>query len=489
MRWKLLLILFFSISLINFAYAGFNFSDTGSSINTQYGTSDYLKAKINISFQNEPLSSSFQDTLGNSINMSDLLTKIPSSGYVVNLTLQTINSDFQVINFDSANFSMPNTARNLTYQLNFSGEQIFSTQIKITSTGNFIPEEINRKYIILNNSKTNIEKFDISTRQILKGELNLSNIENRLIALENQYKKASPEEYEEILQNLSEINVPKTISETKSTTPISFYPKSEIINLDVLGSIAGEGNYSAEKESQYINALYLWNSDNLETRLTFKEISIVYEKENEIALKLFKFQFDKRNLKDTAYFIMEDLGDIKFSGDYSEKEQEGYIYIELTGISEIDFSTKQEDVNFINVPVFIAPSLNNFPLVDTGTITPYIPNVRKWILFGLIIFLLLLIGITAYVTLQIWYRRQYENSLFKNRNNLYNIMAYIQNSKRKGMNRGNIMKNLRKAKWRREQVNYAMNKYEGRKIAGIIDRPFKKVLQTIERDIERYPRK
>jgi hypothetical protein len=102
------------------------------------------------------------------------------------------------------------------------------------------------------------------------------------------------------------------------------------------------------------------------------------------------------------------------------------------------------------------------------------------LLFGIIVFIVLLIGVVAYVMLQIWYRRKYENYLFKNRNNLYNIMTFIQNAKKKGMGKEDILKDLKKANWTKEQINYAIKKYEGKKIAGIIGTPFNKLSQEME---------
>lgn len=483
MRCKLFLIMLFSIVLIGFTCAEFAFSNTGSSINTQYGASDYVKAKINISFQNESLSSSFVDSLGNSITLSTLLTKIPNFGYTINSTLDTIDSGFSVITFDSANFILPNALGNINYQLNFSGRQLFNTSISIISTNNSITEEIQEKQETLSKAKLEIQNFDYSVSKILNQELNITDIEERLNAIEIQYGQASPDEYEEILQNISEINIPKSVREITNTNPLSFYNKEEYANLDVLALIAGEGNYTQDKYEDYWSALSSWYVDNLQTTLTFKEILINYDEGNPISLKVFDFKFDKTNLEGNAYFIIQDLQDITFAGSYSEQKLNGYIYINLEGISEIIFSTKQ-DVDFINIPVFIAPSLEDLEIM--GPITPWVPN---YVIIGLMLFLILLIAIVIYIGMQMWYRRKYENSLFKNRNNLYNIMTYIQHSKRKGMSRENIRANLVKAKWRREQINYALNKYEGKKIAGIIQRPFKKVLAEIERNNEKYPKK
>ena len=484
MRWKIFFILLSAIFLMGLASAEFAFSDGGSSITTEYGTSKYLKANINISFQNESLESVFQDSLGNFINISFLLTRIPAFDYELNLTFQTITSEFHVIPFDNANFSMPNVAGNITYQLNFSGEEIFNQEIKISSEGNSVEEKINEKYEELNKLKEEINKFDFSTKRVLNEELNVTYIESKIEEIENQYELASSEQYEEILQNLSDIKIPIALSETKSANLITFYPKRENINLYVLQSLT-EGEYEMEKEGGYLDAIYIWNGENLITYLTFREISMIYSLDEMESLKIFIFEFDKRELKNNAYFIIEDLGDIKFYGNYFENEQNEYISISLSDISnEIILSTKQE-VDFLDVPVFISPSLNDLTPVEVGIYTPYRPNTSKWFLFGLIVFLLIIIGITAYISLQIWYKRRYENYLFKNRNNLFNIMTYIQNAKKRSLPREEIIKNLRKAKWRKEQINYAMNKYEGKKIAGIIERPFKKSAGSVER----YPKK
>jgi len=486
MRWRIFLILVFSVFLINFTCAEFSFSDTGSSINTEYGISDYLKAKVNISFQDEPLNSTFRDSLGNSINLSLLLTKIPNFSYIINQTTNKITSNFHVIQLDVANFSMPDTIGTFNYQLNFSGRQIFKEEIKVISIDKSIEEAIKEKYEILNNSRAEIKKLDVSVQKVLNERLNISSLENKLNTLENQYESASSEEYEEILANLSEIKIPSTISEIAEANSISFYPKKENIDLDALKTIAG-GDYPIDQENEYIDGLILWYQDSLKTKLTFKEMSVLYDSNEERILRIFKFKFDKRDLKNEAYFIIEDLGDIVFDEDYSLDNAEGYIYLNLKDISgELLLSTEQY-VDFLSIPVFIAPSINDISPLEAGT---YIDaqkenKISKWVLFGLILFLLLLIGVVAYIIIQAWYKRKYENYLFKNRNNLFNIMAYIQNAKKRGMPREDIIKNLKKSNWKKEQINYALNKYEGKKIAGIIERPFKRVLENIEKSSQK----
>jgi len=483
MRCKSAFIIVFAVFLLGMASASFNFSENGSSMINQSEISGYLEANINISFHNESLNSTFNDSLGHSIKLGVLLGRVYDYNYKFNdSTNTTVDSGFQILKFDNANFSMPKTAGNITYQLNFSEVQIFKKTISITSTKSLVKARIDEKYTQLNSAKTSIKTYDLFIQKILNEFLNMTSLEYDLKKVEIQYTNAkTEEEYNSVLQNLSYIKIPKTISETVTADSITFYPKREIINLDILKSI-GEGDYGENAEG-YIDAIDLWNVENLKTKISFKEILINYESGAGVTLRVFQFEFDKREMKNDSYFIIEDISNLKFEENVLLTKELGYYYINLGDISDkIIFSTT-EDVDFISVPVFISPTLDNLNPVEVG---PFPPGgdenkLSKWLLFGLIIFLLLLIAVISYIVLQNWYRRKYENYLFKNRNNLYNIMTYIQTAKKSGMEREDILKNLKKADWTREQINYAIRKYEGKKILGIIEKPFKKIIEDIER--------
>ena len=459
----------------------FKFSEIGSSISSLYGISSYLKATINISFHNESLDSVFEDSLNNSIELETLLGGNLNYNYQFNdSTNKTINSYFGILEFTSANFSMPETIGNFSYQLNFSEIELFKKTVKIISfDDNSIQEEIDEKYAKLNASKEKIKKYDLTIRSILNEFLNITHLEDELKKVETQYENASTnEEYIQVLENLSSIMIPEEISETISTNQITFYPDNSIIDLYFLENTFG-GDYE-DNEEGYLNSIQLWNRENLTTKMKYNEILINYGFEGELILGIFQFEFDKRNMQTDAYFIVEEMEDLKFKEDYSEKEEAEYFYINLRDISnKITFSTT-EDVDFLNVPAFISPALKDL-MPSTIDYDSWQDKSLKWILFGLIIFLLLLVAVIVYIMLQIWYKRKYENYLFKNRNNLYNIMTYIQNSKKKEIKREEIIRNLKKAGWKGEQINYALRKYEGKKILGIIENPFKKIIKSVEK--------
>jgi len=85
-------------------------------------------------------------------------------------------------------------------------------------------------------------------------------------------------------------------------------------------------------------------------------------------------------------------------------------------------------------------------------------------LAALIIGIVLLIAIIVYVILRQWYKKKYETYLFKNRNDLFNIVNFINNALSKGIKPEEVVKNLKQAGWHSEQISYAFKKVKGKKI-------------------------
>jgi hypothetical protein len=493
MRCKDIFVFIFVIFLLGLASAYPIFSENGSFITTQYETNHSVKANLNISFFNDLVSSNFSDSLGNSISLANLLALNPDYFIIyTDLTNTTISSASQNLKLDGANFRVPSATGNLTYTLSFNGNVLFTRTFEILSSKSLIQTVLDDKYSQLNASKVQIAKYSPAIQNVLNEFLNISSIENSL----NEIKAESTgditsEQYNQLLNNLSAIKLPSSISQLVTTNPISFYPSREGINLDILAIIAG-GSYGSNKEG-YVDAVYAWNNKNLKTDLSFSEIYINYLSGEQTTLRIFQFALDKGEggISNTAYFIVQDLEGLKFEGIPVSQigSSSGYFYLNINSVSDnIVFSTTQ-DVDFINVPVFISPSLNDLTPVKVEPYTRWIDNKNsKWILFAIIVFIVLLIGVITYVLLQRWYRRKYEVHLFKNRSNLFNIMTYIQNSKKKNMPREEIMKNLKKAGWSGEQINYAMRKYEGKKIIGLIKMPLNITPET-EKKVEKNPQR
>ncbi len=472
MRCKSIFILVFAVVLFGLASASFQVSQQGSVIKNKYEPSEYLQATLNISFFNQSLNSTFNDSLGNTVLLSTLLSQSYNSNYYYifyDLTNTSINSAPQLFYIAGTSFQMPATEGNITYKLNLSDQKLFEKVLEINSQGKEIESALAVKYSDLNISKQEISEYDIQTQRILSEFFNISQIQEKLDLIEEEYENAAPNEYGSLLENITDVRIPKKITQTVNVNPMAFYPDREAINLYILAEI--DGGEFLGNEDEYIDAVYLWNNEKLKTTIAFKEITAYYGIGDQERVNVYTFNFDKSDMNEEAYMIIGSLENVFFEDvTLPVQEYNEYLYLNLNDVyNTISFSTTS-DINFLDIPVFISPSISKLTPVEVEEYERW-QKPKKWALFVLIAVILILIGIVSYVLLQMWYRRKYETYLFKTKNNLYNIMIYIQNAKRKGMHRDDIIKNLKKAGWTKEQVSYALQKYEGKKIAGMIHPP------------------
>ena len=314
--------------------------------------------------------------------------------------------------------------------------------------------------------------------------LDTDNMENELKSLQTSYAGASTEtEYNQIMSDILDLDVPESISVTTSTDAISFYSTEEIVDLDILKDVGG-GDYDSSKKNSYINAVLAWNQKNLNTKVTFDEISATYEGGIEPILRVFEVDIsEKTSLAQDPYFILADLENLKFKENYLESESSGYVVIELDGTkSPISFSTT-EDVSFFDLPLFVAPALARLDVttICQGDECESDSSSGKWALFILVLVLILILAAVVYIILQGWYKRKYENYLFKNQNNLFNLINYIENEKKKGTKEGAIISKLKKAGWSGEQIRYVMRKHSGKRTGMLFEIPVEKVMSKLRK--------
>jgi hypothetical protein len=488
MRCKEISAFVFAIFLLSVVSANFEFSKNESFIATQYEINNSLNAKLNISFFNENLSSTFTDSLGHSITLREILSRDTSYTYIFyDVDNTSVSAAYQLLDLGKANFNISAPLGNLNYTLKFRGSTLFGKTFQVMSVKSLIENTLNIRSSQLNSTKIEVAKYPIQIQNILNRYLNITSIEGKLQNINTQYTNAlTNAEYSSIAENLSLIKIPVEVAQAMNTSSISFYPARENIDLNKVIDVAG-GSYGQD-EDEYIDSVYSWNAENLKTDLTFNEIIIIYSSGEQKILRIFQFQFDKSKLTKNAYFFIEAMDNLRFEDIPASqiKGEAGYSYINLNDAPDkIVFSTT-EDVDFLNVPVFISPAINDLTPAKVGNYERWMDNTRsKWILFIIIAVIVFLIGVVTYILLQMWYRRKYEAHLFKNRNNLFNIMNYIQNAKKKETPRDEIIKNLKKAGWTGEQIDYALRKYENKKIIGIINRP----LNITETGAEKFPEK
>ncbi|MCK4553334.1 PKD domain-containing protein [Candidatus Pacearchaeota archaeon] len=342
-------------------------------------------------------------------------------------------------------------------QLSFSK----TFKIDVISPQQAIEATLKKKSDDLSGVDSQIKQFKFE--QNLKSVLNFDMLENDLNKIQQDYKKASSDsDYNKIMISLLGIEVPESIYIVKSAKLITFYPDKNNMNLDVIKEIGG-GNYDMKYEEEYADAILFWNQNNMDTKVTFSEFvaSYGYFDERSI-LRTFEFQINKKNNLDDSYLIIAKLEGIEFLEDYFVRDKPGYLYIELEQDSETIIFTTTADVNFVDVPVFISPELEKLKLAENIEIGEE-ENGFKWIFFIFILFFLILTGGVVYVILQEWYKRKYESHLFKKKNDLYNLMIYITQERKKGSSDKEIYSKLKKSGWSSEQANYVLRKHSGKR--------------------------
>ena len=339
-----------------------------------------------------------------------------------------------------------------------------SFSINVGSAKDILPDLITKKQGELLDIRGEILNYDLFSGSAIENVLNLSGMESSLKNINSKYllvkDSGTEQEFQGLLTELLEIELPKSVSKTTDSASLTFFPKKENIDLSAIETIAG-GTYDADLEEKYLDALLTWGLNNAPAKISVKEYSASYDLGEEMLVKTFKLDIENAGAQGNFFVFAKEMGGIRFKDDFSYDSENGYYSKEFTGGS-IEFYTI-EDINIENLPVFISPSLEELNVDSGAGTTPgEAGNKFKWTMFILIIIFVIILGIAVYFILKKWYKEKYENYLFKNKNDLYNMVTFIQSSKHHGKDNQTISRDLRKSGWSNEQVNYVMRKYSGK---------------------------
>ncbi len=349
--------------------------------------------------------------------------------------------------------------------------------INIISSKEFAQEKIEKKESEIENLVSEIDALGEFEKELIKESLGVDNIEERIKEARRDYTSAtSNDAYNKISKELTEIEIPSNLAVSKEATGITFFPQTKVINVGVVKSIIG-GDYEVSEEEAYAERIKTWQYAKLDVEMDFKEISGVYYSGEERLARIFSIDIDaKEGLENTPYIFLKNLEGLSFQGINPEENSEGYYVIEMKGNSMVLGFSTTESFAFSDLPLFISPNLDYLEISE-------LPTKRgenfDWKWFWIIIILVLLISLMLYIFLQEWYKRKYEGYLFKQRNDLYNLIVYVKKAKDKGINEGTIRKKLKEQKWNNEQINYVLKKYSGKR-TGMVEIPVSKFIDKIK---------
>ncbi len=309
--------------------------------------------------------------------------------------------------------------------------------------------------------------------------LKLNETEEKLNELERGYETAhSDEEYKTIADELFAIKMPYSVRESH-TGKAPFMIDYRDIDLDYLKE-AGAGDFDENKEQQYREEVGAWFVDNIQGSIDYKTISAYYE-DNTIEEILGVFSYNiKPKTDDKLYLIIHKATPsvLVFRQDYGQKQISGgrITSLEFSGEKTIELVLK-EDIEVDDLVLYVSPSLSSF---EIGEILPCNHNNKceaelnedykncrddcypwKRLLFWIVI--ILIAASIVYTVLQEWYRRRYESHLFKTRNDIYNIINYMNTALKAGLSKNEIVKRLKAVGWDSEQISYAFKKREGKR--------------------------
>lgn len=340
--------------------------------------------------------------------------------------------------------------------------------------------------ILLNQTKTkfdnlqrSINSLEPSIKEMVKNEVNITEIQNDLKKIEEDYNNASSdEEYTEVIRELLSLEIAKEIrAEDSLTLPLSV----GLINMDIdYIEIVANKSFESSKKEKLKEAVVHWNNNVVSGKASLKKVSVVKEEPETLFSILNLSIYPVREFVSRTYLILdypyEDIisppNDIK----PLEKGALSGVYTEVQGKKEINLIIK-DDIEIEDVGFYLAPSeLSVFgsEYVTEGPIEkPKLPTKRL-----LLYILLLIFGfLVVYIILQEWYKRNYEKSLFKNPDELYNLIHFIYNSRKMGIGEDETKNKLLKTGWSREQISYATKKLDGKRTGMLeipIFRPFER---------------
>lgn len=382
--------------------------------------------------------------------------------------------------------SQQTTTNYVTHQYSALGNYTLALKIKDAS-GNEATKEVmiiagNPKDVLnstlkkyrerVNNLTSQVSEYPAWYQTVLKNYLGLDSLEAALSEFEREFSLTSDEAvYLSMMSNLSSVNVPASIVKgSQKNYPILL---SDDINFNYLSQL-GAGEASSENLKSGI--LKWYSLSGLEASADYFPVYAQYDDRRETILSYFNLKIKPKASQSIDNYLV--------IGEKAVVNSESVEFDDATGIV---FSSLEErnvefvtgDVNPLKINVYLSPKFEQLDLSSVSIscnvndvcekdLGENVKNCREdckptWRIIFYII-LMLFLAFVAYLGLQYWYRNRYEGHLFKNKNDIFNLVNFIDNALTKGLNEKEIRRNLSRVGWNNEQLDYAFKKIRGERI-------------------------
>lgn len=293
----------------------------------------------------------------------------------------------------------------------------------------------------------------------LKSRFNITNMQNSLNATKQMLGNANDID---VINSALAINPPTSLEISVEGKGIPLEAGFDSMDVSYIKSLSSASTSSDENLKK---AIASWFDKNYYSTIDHETIARSDDGKKTPVFSYFKISITKKTGADEsankAYLIINyPIEGITFAGDYSGKKVGTGTSIPITGPTTIEF-IGNDSLSVSAIGMYLSPDITKLGEYSVaGEITK---EGFKWGRFFLWIIILLVAALAIYISLQEWYKRRYESHLFKNPNDLYNVITFIHNSRKSGSQDFEISKKLKNSGWSSEQISYALKKLDGRR--------------------------
>ena len=331
----------------------------------------------------------------------------------------------------------------------------------------------------MDNISSDLNGYDSWIRNAISDKINLSSMNQTLSLAKQEFDSGN--NYSDIVNNLLALSIPQGItSGVIGNVPLEIGFNG--INPSYVESLSGNNNtLTATQLADIKQNLIDWNTNNYNTNVNYKVIS---EQTESGLIPVFTYinitANSKNNTNDNYNFLIDyPSQSVLFKQNYNPKninaDSSSATDIPISGSSSLEFLLPGS-VDISQIGAYIAPPLSALGVGNNQDITQVPVNTRPSTGIWLYIWLALLF-LVLYVALQEWYKRRYESSLFRNKDDLYNLINFIFNSRISGLRDDDIRNKLSGYNWRGEQLSYAFRKIDGKR-TGMWEIPIFKFIEN-----------
>ena len=337
--------------------------------------------------------------------------------------------------------------------------------VNVQSPVNAINTTIARYNKYISNFKSQLDALPKNYKEEVDENIAIANIEVQINELGVAYRQAvssgaSDSDYINIMAQLVKLKVPTAVQPSEINN-IKLIDDLDIVDSDIISDIFDD--YGCSNNEACNNAIVKWSINNVNINVINKVLSVYYTDSIENILSEFEIKVSPKTQMDyKGYLIINNnLNDLIFDGEYDispNSDDITGINLDLSEENTIKFAIADQ-VSIFNLPFYVSPELKELNVSSASQ-----PEEKSLWVFVLLFVLLIVMAIIAYLFIKKWYRKNYESILFKNKNDINNLLMFIRNSKSKNIPESEIKNRLKKTGWKTEQINYALKKYSGKDI-------------------------